>query len=178
MPFMRAHASISTLSGREPWLRSPRVQQVIRNAIKQRYAQTHYLYTTFKHSTQTGTPILRPMWYEFPADTGNAGGGNFCRAPHDSLRRQAADTHVFCPQMRRCPAGRAARGCGESDGHDRCSWDSASAPWNDIRETGGKTTDPPPAEANPLRRAGDLRGYDAYGIGYLPGSGRPGQLWL
>lgn len=69
MPFMRAHANIDSLDAREPWLRSPRVQQVIRNAIRQRYAQTHYLYTTFKHSTKTGTPILRPMWYEFPKDT-------------------------------------------------------------------------------------------------------------
>ena len=25
MPFMRAHAGIDTLEGREPWLRSPRV---------------------------------------------------------------------------------------------------------------------------------------------------------
>ena len=38
------------------------------NALKQRYAQTHYLYTTFKHATEEGTPIIRPMWYEFPQD--------------------------------------------------------------------------------------------------------------
>jgi alpha-glucosidase len=42
---------------------------VIRNTIHQRYAQTHYLYTAFKHATETGTPILRPTWYEFPEDT-------------------------------------------------------------------------------------------------------------
>jgi alpha-glucosidase len=27
-----------------------------------------YLYTTFKISTGTGWPIIRPAWYEFPAD--------------------------------------------------------------------------------------------------------------
>jgi alpha 1,3-glucosidase len=37
-PFFRAHASISTLENREPWLRSERVQEVIRNSIHQRYA--------------------------------------------------------------------------------------------------------------------------------------------
>jgi alpha 1,3-glucosidase len=37
-PFFRAHANISNLLNREPWLRSERVQKVIRNAIHQRYA--------------------------------------------------------------------------------------------------------------------------------------------
>jgi alpha 1,3-glucosidase len=32
-PFMRAHANIDSLDNREPWLRSPRVQEVIRNAL-------------------------------------------------------------------------------------------------------------------------------------------------
>ena len=67
-PFFRAHANLTTLQNREPWLRSERVQEIIRNAIHQRYAQTHYLYTTFKHSTEQGTAIVRPMWYEFPTD--------------------------------------------------------------------------------------------------------------
>jgi len=67
-PFFRAHASISTLENREPWTRSRRIQQVVLNAIKQRYAQTHYLYTTFKQAADNGWPIIRPMWYEFPND--------------------------------------------------------------------------------------------------------------
>jgi alpha 1,3-glucosidase len=37
-PFFRAHANLDTLLNREPWLRSDRVQQVIRNSIHQRYA--------------------------------------------------------------------------------------------------------------------------------------------
>jgi alpha 1,3-glucosidase len=68
MPFMRAHANIDTLADREPWTRSPRVQQVVRNAIHLRYALIHYLYTTFKMATTHGLPIIRPMWYEFPTD--------------------------------------------------------------------------------------------------------------
>ena len=66
---MRAHVDIDHLDGREPWTRTERVQEVVRNAIYQRYAQIHYLYTTFKKSTETGTPIIRPMFYEFPQDT-------------------------------------------------------------------------------------------------------------
>jgi alpha-glucosidase (family GH31 glycosyl hydrolase) len=94
-PFMRAHANIDTLNYREPWLRSERVQQVIRNALLQRYAQTHYLYTTFKHSTETGTPIIRPMWYEFPKDLNTFGldkqfmfGDKFLVAPKTSAPTQ------------------------------------------------------------------------------------------
>lgn len=37
-PFFRAHANLTPVSDREPWLRSERVQSVIRNAIHQRYA--------------------------------------------------------------------------------------------------------------------------------------------
>jgi len=44
------------------------VQRVILAAIKQRYAQAHYLYNAFFESSQTGVPIIRPMWYEFPQD--------------------------------------------------------------------------------------------------------------
>ena len=28
----------------------------------------HYLYTSFYETTQSGSPIIRPMWYEFPED--------------------------------------------------------------------------------------------------------------
>lgn len=29
----------------------------------------HYLYTTFRYATVHGTPIIRPMFYEFPGDS-------------------------------------------------------------------------------------------------------------
>jgi mannosyl-oligosaccharide alpha-1,3-glucosidase len=67
-PFMRAHATIDNAGVREPWLRSQAVQTAVRNSLHQRYAQSHYLYTTFKYATETGCPIIRPMWYEFPQD--------------------------------------------------------------------------------------------------------------
>ena len=67
MPFFRANAKKGS-EMREPWLQSPRVQRVILAAIKQRYAQAHYMYNLFYESSQTGLPIVRPMWYEFPLD--------------------------------------------------------------------------------------------------------------
>ena len=66
-PFFRANSEIG-YEMREPWLQSPRVQRAILAAIKQRYAQSHYMYNLFYESTQTGLPIMRPMWMEFPQD--------------------------------------------------------------------------------------------------------------
>lgn len=66
-PFMRANAKKGS-EMREPWLQSPRVQRAALAAIKQRYAQSHYMYNAFFESSRTGVPIVRPMWYEFPQD--------------------------------------------------------------------------------------------------------------
>jgi alpha 1,3-glucosidase len=62
---MRAHADISSTM-REPWLQSPRVQNIIREAIRDRYSMIHYLYNLFFEAHTNGLPIMRPMWMEFP----------------------------------------------------------------------------------------------------------------
>lgn len=67
MPFFRANSE-KGFEMREPWLQSPRVQRAALAAIKQRYAQSHYLYNLFFESSHTGLPIIRPMWYEYPQD--------------------------------------------------------------------------------------------------------------
>ena len=67
MPFFRANSKMG-FEMREPWLQSPRVQRAALAAIKQRYAQSHYMYNLFFESSRTGLPIVRPMWYEFPQD--------------------------------------------------------------------------------------------------------------
>lgn len=67
MPFFRANSE-KGFEMREPWLQSPRVQRAALAAIKQRYAQSHYMYNLFFESSNTGLPIVRPMWYEFPQD--------------------------------------------------------------------------------------------------------------
>ena len=66
-PFFRAHADIYNQE-REPWIQTQRVQRAIRDAINRRYDMIHYLYTTFQTATQTGEPLMRPMWFEFPDD--------------------------------------------------------------------------------------------------------------
>jgi hypothetical protein len=38
-------------------------------ALRERYALLPYLYTLFRRANETGEPIMRPMFYEFPADT-------------------------------------------------------------------------------------------------------------
>ena len=67
MPFFRANSE-KGFEMREPWLQSPRVQRAALAAIKQRYAQTHYMYNLFFESSRNGLPIVRPMWYEYPQD--------------------------------------------------------------------------------------------------------------
>jgi len=41
---------------------------VIRETVFGRYSLIHYLYTTFKKASEEGTPIMRPMFLEFPED--------------------------------------------------------------------------------------------------------------
>lgn len=68
-PFFRGHAHLES-KRREPWLFGEDATRRIRNAIHQRYRILPYMYTQFLHANLTGTPILRPLWYEFPSATG------------------------------------------------------------------------------------------------------------
>lgn len=45
------------------------MREAIRDAINRRYDLIHYMYTTFYSTTQTGAPLMRPMWTEFPDET-------------------------------------------------------------------------------------------------------------
>lgn len=66
-PFFRAHAHIDS-KRREPWLFGEPHLSVIRSAIRTRYALLPYWYSVFYQHSQTGLPVLRPMWVEFPTD--------------------------------------------------------------------------------------------------------------
>ena len=66
-PFFRAHAHLDTRR-REPWLYEPHIMSPIRDAIRLRYQLLPFWYTTFHESSQTGLPILRPVWIEYPRD--------------------------------------------------------------------------------------------------------------
>ena len=66
-PFMRGHAHIDT-KRREPWLFGDDNTNLIRAAIRNRYRLLPTIYTLFDENQRLGTPIIRPMFYEFPKD--------------------------------------------------------------------------------------------------------------
>jgi alpha 1,3-glucosidase len=65
-PFFRGHAHLDS-KRREPWVFPEPFLSAQREAIRARYAIMPYLYTTFHEASQTGVPVMRPLWMEFPA---------------------------------------------------------------------------------------------------------------
>ncbi|MFT0795449.1 glycoside hydrolase family 31 protein [Synechococcus sp. H70.1] len=66
-PLMRGHSARGTRP-HEPWGFGPEVEAIARQTIQLRYQLLPYLYSLFWESSQTGSPILRPLFYEFPDD--------------------------------------------------------------------------------------------------------------
>ncbi|XP_078516731.1 neutral alpha-glucosidase AB isoform X1 [Lissotriton helveticus] len=71
-PFFRAHAHLDT-TRREPWLFGEENKQLIRSALRERYALLPYWYTLFYHAYRTGEPVMRPLWVEYPEDISTFG---------------------------------------------------------------------------------------------------------
>ncbi|XP_065564085.1 neutral alpha-glucosidase AB-like isoform X1 [Artemia franciscana] len=67
-PFFRAHAHEQTRR-REPYLYDETTKDIIRQAIRQRYALLPYWYTLFYENEKTGIPPMRPLWLEYPKDS-------------------------------------------------------------------------------------------------------------
>lgn len=66
-PFMRAHSSLKTAQ-HEPWVFGDRVEAICRQYIELRYQLLPYLYSLVWECATKGTPILRPLLYEYPND--------------------------------------------------------------------------------------------------------------
>ncbi|XP_013005977.1 neutral alpha-glucosidase AB isoform X3 [Cavia porcellus] len=66
-PFFRAHAHLDTVR-REPWLLPAQHQEVIREALGQRYSLLPYWYTLFYRAHIEGVPVMRPLWVQYPQD--------------------------------------------------------------------------------------------------------------
>ena len=67
-PFFRGpHAHLDT-KRREPWTFGGEHTARIRDAIRRRYQLMPYLYTLFEAANREGSPVARPLWYEFPDD--------------------------------------------------------------------------------------------------------------
>ncbi|XP_044515955.1 neutral alpha-glucosidase C [Gracilinanus agilis] len=66
-PFFRGHATMDT-KRREPWLFGEENTQLIRKAIRERYALLPYWYSLFYHAHVASEPVMRPLWVEFPKE--------------------------------------------------------------------------------------------------------------
>jgi len=67
LPFCRAHTAIGTLR-QEPWSFGPETEDAARRLLRLRMELMPYLYTAFVESSETGTPIVRPLWFVYPTD--------------------------------------------------------------------------------------------------------------
>ena len=67
-PFYRTHAAIDTRR-REPWSYGPEYERANRATIRLRYKLLPSLYTAFYQHTQTGSPVVKPVFWNAPSDT-------------------------------------------------------------------------------------------------------------
>ncbi|MCL1943426.1 MAG: DUF5110 domain-containing protein [Candidatus Azobacteroides sp.] len=65
-PFSRNHNGEP--SEQEPWAFGPEIEKVSQTAIGRRYRLLPYFYTLFREASQTGIPIMRPLFFADPAD--------------------------------------------------------------------------------------------------------------
>ncbi|MEM9024695.1 MAG: TIM-barrel domain-containing protein, partial [Bacteroidota bacterium] len=68
-PMMRVHNS-GDHGDQEPWSFSDEATDIVRKFIEIRYRLLPYLYTTFWQNSTYGTPMLRPLAFTDPEDTG------------------------------------------------------------------------------------------------------------
>jgi alpha-glucosidase len=66
-PFCRGHAMAGT-NQKEPWAFGPTVQSAAQVAFQRRYRLMPYLYTLFYNASQTGIPVMQPVFFANPAD--------------------------------------------------------------------------------------------------------------
>ncbi|CAK5049963.1 unnamed protein product [Aphanomyces euteiches] len=66
-PFFRNHAHHDS-DRREPWVFGEPHTGRIRESIRRRYAILPYIYTTFATCSETGLPIMRPLWMDYTKD--------------------------------------------------------------------------------------------------------------
>ena len=64
-PFSRAHATKGSIN-QEPWSFGKEVEQVSKEALMRRYRLIPYLYTLFWESSNTGMPVMRPLFFHDP----------------------------------------------------------------------------------------------------------------
>lgn len=65
MPFFRVHTALLSYS-QEPWSFGEEVLAIARKHMKRRYRLLPYIYRLARESHESGAPMVRPLFYEFP----------------------------------------------------------------------------------------------------------------
>lgn len=65
-PIMRLHSSNSQWTRKEPWTYGPQAEKVMTKFLRLRHRLLPYLYTMNAKSAIEGTPLVRPMYWEYP----------------------------------------------------------------------------------------------------------------
>jgi len=68
IPFFRNHTEKFS-AHQEPWCFGEEITNICRKFINLRYSLTPHIYNLFYQHTQTGEPIIRPIFYSFQNDT-------------------------------------------------------------------------------------------------------------
>lgn len=66
-PFFRSH-SVGWVGNKEPWEFGGEFTKINRETVELRYQFLPYIYTLFREHERSGEPVMRPLWYEYPAD--------------------------------------------------------------------------------------------------------------
>ncbi len=67
LPFARGH-TIKGSADHEPWAFGPGCERICRLALERRYRLLPYFYTLFREASQTGMPVVRPLFVADPTD--------------------------------------------------------------------------------------------------------------
>lgn len=66
-PLMRSH-SVLDAKNKEPWEYGADFEDLNRTSIELRYRLLPYIYSAFRSSSESGIPMMRPVFFDFPND--------------------------------------------------------------------------------------------------------------
>jgi alpha-glucosidase len=66
-PFFRTHSQTGS-ANQEPWAFGPEILDLAQRMLAVRYSLLPYWYESFVETSNTGTPLVRPLWFDYPSD--------------------------------------------------------------------------------------------------------------